>query len=111
MEFEFDRHADDGHSAPSPMLHLVDVRDEAGKPMLQTSLHPDTLVNPENWCLDFLADEFRGASNRTGVKFIDLTLGFMEQRRFEFFVKSGWVKTTKSAVRTLLPKPESKDFE
>ncbi len=111
LEFEFDRHADDGHSAPSPMLHLVDVKDEAGKPMLQTSLHPDTLVSPEKWCLDFLADEFRGMSNRTPVKFIDLTLGFMEQRRFEFFVKSGWVKTTTSAVPRLLPKPQAKDFE
>lgn len=94
---EFRRPEADSGNKLSPMLQLLQVLDDTGRPIPSTELAPDQHIDVRNWQLSFRAPEFRAGAAPTTIQSVDLTLGFPEERTFEFLVPSTSPRPTVSS--------------
>jgi hypothetical protein len=90
---EFSRPDDDPGNKLGPMLQLLEVLDDTGRSMPSTELAPDEQIDVRHWRLSFHAREFHAREYRAGttpttIQSVDVTLGFPEERTFEFLVPS-----------------------
>lgn len=87
--FAFERAGAGTNAVVSPMVALLDVRDDQGRVIPRTAFHPDFLSDLRRWHLRFIGREYSGTNNANGVRSLDLTLAFPEERHFEFVVATG----------------------
>ncbi len=84
----FDRKAPGTNPALSPSVQLVEIRDDQGRVVPPPSFFPDFASDWLNWRLRFERPDLLATSNPGGIRSIDLTLAFPEERTFEFTVPS-----------------------
>jgi hypothetical protein len=94
---EFQSPGDDPGNKLGPMLQLLEVLDDTGRPMPSIELVPDQHLDVRHWRLSFRAPEFRAGAALTTIQSVDLTLGFPEEQTFEFLVPSTSPRPTVSS--------------